>query len=80
VIAAGATQYSTRNFLVALTLGRVVRYTILALLAAHYGRQIIGFITERGHPYLYAGVAVAVIAGVILAVLMAARKKKHAVA
>jgi membrane protein YqaA with SNARE-associated domain len=80
VIAAGATQYSTQKFLVALTLGRAIRYTVLALLAAHYGRQIIGFVTHHGHPYLYAGIAAVVIAGVIVFVLMSARKKKHATA
>ena len=34
VIAAGATQYSTEKFLVALTLARMIRYSLLALLAA----------------------------------------------
>src|SRR3982074_9151 len=47
VIAAGATQYSTQKFLVALTVGRGIRYSLLALLAARYGRQIIEFF---GHP------------------------------
>jgi membrane protein YqaA with SNARE-associated domain len=80
VIAAGATQYSPKKFLAALTLGRGVRYTLLALLAEHYGRQIIGFIGSHGHPYVYAGVAAVIIAGVILFVLTSARKKKHATA
>jgi membrane protein YqaA with SNARE-associated domain len=80
VIAAGATQYSTKKFLAALTFGRAVRYTALAVLAAHYGRHISGFVTQHGHPYIYTGVAVAVIAGVILFVVISARKKKHATA
>lgn len=78
VIAAGATQYSTNKFLAALTLGRAVRYTILALLAAHYGRQIIGYVTHHGHPYLYAGVAVVIIIGIVLFVVLSARKRKSA--
>jgi len=78
VIAAGATQYSPKKFLAALTLGRGLRYTLLALLAEHYGRQIIGFLGAHGHPYVYAGVAAVIIAGVILFVLISARKKKHA--
>lgn len=77
VIAAGATQYSTEKFLAALTLGRVIRYTLLALLAARYGRQIIQFIAHPVHPYLYVGFGVAVIAGVILFVMLSARKKKR---
>jgi membrane protein YqaA with SNARE-associated domain len=47
---AGAMQYPVRKFLVALTLGRLLRYMILAYLAARYGRQIIRFIVEHGHP------------------------------
>jgi membrane protein YqaA with SNARE-associated domain len=77
VIAAGATQYSTQKFLVALTLGRVIRYTLLALLAARYGRQIIAFIAHPAHPSLYAAFGVAVIAGVITFVALSARKKKR---
>jgi membrane protein YqaA with SNARE-associated domain len=80
VIAAGATQYSTNKFILALTLGRAIRYTILALLAEHYGRQIIGFVTHPGHPFLFAAVGVAVIAGVIVFVVLGARKPKQATA
>jgi membrane protein YqaA with SNARE-associated domain len=80
VVAAGATQYSTKKFLLALTLGRAVRYTALALLGVRYGRGIIGFVTHPGHPYIFAAVAAVVIAGVILFVVMSARKKKPATA
>jgi len=77
VIAAGATQYSTQKFLAALTLGRVIRYSLLALLAARYGREIINFIAHPAHPSWYVAFGVAVIAGVITFVLMSARKKKR---
>jgi len=50
LFAAGAMQYPVRKFLVALTLGRIPRYMILAYLAARYGRQIIAFIASHGHP------------------------------
>lgn len=80
VIAAGATQYSTKKFLAALTLGRAVRYTALALLGVRYGRGIIRFVTHPGHPYIFAGVATVIVAGVILFVVMSARKKKPATA
>ena len=50
LLAAGAMQYPARKFLAALTLGRISRYFMLAYLAACYGRQIIAFIAERGHP------------------------------
>jgi membrane protein YqaA with SNARE-associated domain len=56
LLAAGAMQYPVKKFLSALTLGRISRYLILAYLAARYGRHIIAFIAEHGHP-----VAVAII-------------------
>jgi membrane protein YqaA with SNARE-associated domain len=77
VIAAGATQYSTEKFLAALTLGRVIRYSLLALLAARYGRQIINFIVHPAHPSLYVAFGVAVIVSVIAFVLLSARKKNR---
>ena len=36
--------------LLALTLGRISRYMLLAYLAALYGRHIIAFIAGHGHP------------------------------
>ena len=50
LLAAGAMQYPVKKFLIALTLGRISRYLILAYLAARYGRHIIAFIAEHGHP------------------------------
>jgi len=50
LLAAGAMQYPVRKFLVALALGRVSRYMILAYLAARYGHKIITFIRVHGHP------------------------------
>jgi membrane protein YqaA with SNARE-associated domain len=58
LLAAGAMQYPVRKFLVALTLGRISRYTILAYLAARYGRHIIAFITGHGHPLIVAVILV----------------------
>ena len=50
LLAAGAMQYPVKKFLIALTLGRISRYLILAYLAARFGRHIIAFIAEHGHP------------------------------
>jgi membrane protein YqaA with SNARE-associated domain len=63
LLAAGAMQYPPRKFLAALTLGRISRYMILAYLAARYGRQIIAFLAEHGHP---------VVVAIILALMAAA--------
>lgn len=61
LFAAGAMQYPVRKFLVALTLGRISRYMILAYLAARHGRQIIAFIAQHAHPAVV-GIIVALIA------------------
>lgn len=47
VITAGALQYPTRKFLLAMTIGRTIRYTAFALLAAHYGRHILRLLPWR---------------------------------
>jgi len=43
LLAAGAMQYSREKFLGALTLGRLLRYTIVAGLGSLYGNQIVRF-------------------------------------
>ena len=49
VIAAGAMQYSLLKFLTAMTIGRSVRYTILAFLGATYGRHILSLFSLITH-------------------------------
>src|SRR5271155_3481446 len=50
VLAAGALQYSLKKFLIALTLGRMARFTLLGFLAARYGRPMLTYISQNGHP------------------------------
>jgi membrane protein YqaA with SNARE-associated domain len=64
VVAAGAMQYSLKRFLTALTLARLVRYIILASLAAHYGRQIIDLIS---HNLLLVGIVILFLLGAAVA-------------
>jgi len=55
VFAAGAMQYSVGKFLLALTAGRMIRYSLLAFLAARYGRHILTTVMSRlGQPVLIA--------------------------
>jgi membrane protein YqaA with SNARE-associated domain len=77
VIVAGAMQYPSKKFIAALTLGRAVRYSLLALLAAHYSRQIIGFITHNRHPYFFAALGAVSIAAVVITLIFASKRKKH---
>jgi membrane protein YqaA with SNARE-associated domain len=74
VMAAGATQYSENRFLTAMTLGRAVRFTLLAMLGARYGRRILIFVTQHEHPVL-ASVIVLIVLGGIAFVAMRELKK-----
>ncbi|MGB7023123.1 MAG: VTT domain-containing protein [Candidatus Acidiferrales bacterium] len=53
LVVAGATNYPTKKFLAALTVGRGARYTGLAYLASVYGRQILRLFSQYGLPILY---------------------------
>jgi membrane protein YqaA with SNARE-associated domain len=74
VLAAGATQYSLRKFLAAMTLGRLARYSVLAMLAARYGHGIIRFIHQHGHPVLLSVIGIAAVVAVIFLVLHYGKK------
>jgi membrane protein YqaA with SNARE-associated domain len=50
IFAAGALQYPVKKFLLALSIGRLLRYSILAFLSARYGRQILALFKREGHP------------------------------
>lgn len=54
LLAAGALQYPTRKFLTALTVGRGLRYLILAYLGHEYGRNIVKFFDQYYWPVLIA--------------------------
>src|ERR1700682_863618 len=68
VIAAGAMQYSLPKFLAALTIGRFVRYTILAFLAATYGRPILSLFARHAHAALF--IALALAAATVIVILL----------
>ena len=61
VLAAGAAKYPCKKFLLALTLGRAIRYTVIALLASIYGRHILGFIRRYQQPVLWIFIALVVL-------------------
>jgi membrane protein YqaA with SNARE-associated domain len=74
LFAAGAMQYSVGKFLVALAVGRVVRYSFLAFLAAHYGRQVLTVMSQLGHPVLITVIALVAAA---IAALLPILARKH---
>ncbi len=63
LLAAGAMQYPTKKFLLALAVGRGVRYTILGYLGAHYGRHILKFFDRYYWPVLIALLSFSLLAG-----------------
>ena len=65
LLAAGAMQYSRKNFVAALALGRGVRFTIVAGLGAIYGRHIVRFFSYYYKPALYSLIALALLGGIV---------------
>ena len=64
LLAAGALQYSRKQFLGALALGRGIRFTIVAGLGAIYGNHIVRFFSKYYKPALYTLIGLAVVAGI----------------
>jgi len=75
LLAAGSMQYPLRKFLFALTLGRMVRYTLLAFLAARYGRQILAFIAEHSYPALFIVMSLVAAAAVVIFLIFIGKKQ-----
>jgi membrane protein YqaA with SNARE-associated domain len=72
-------KFSART-LVALTAGRIVRYSLLAFLTAHYGRQMLATVMSRlGHPVLMGiiGLIAAAIAAFIFILLRKRNRRAH---
>jgi membrane protein YqaA with SNARE-associated domain len=77
VLAAGAMQYSVNKFLLAMTLGRIVRYLVLAYLAARYGRKMLPLLLQHGHPVVAAVVGLAVTAVLVYFMFRGIKSKKR---
>ena len=75
---AGAMQYSVKRFLLALTLGRVGRYSLLAFLGARYGRHVLTAISQHGHPVLISVVGLIAAAVAALIFHLASKSKEKA--
>jgi membrane protein YqaA with SNARE-associated domain len=76
LLAAGAMQYSPKKFLGALTVGRGVRYSIVAWLGFHYGRHIMRFFNQYYKPAMAVLIGLAVIGAVVSIVQYLRMKKK----
>jgi len=80
LLAAGALQYPRKRFLIALALGRGIRFTILAGLGALYGDAIAGFFSTYYKPALAILIGLAVLAAVVALIEYIRYKKRSAAA
>jgi len=64
LLAAGAMQYSRQKFLLALTVGRGLRYGLLAYFGVLYGRHFLRFFSKYTKPTIYVLIGMAVLAGI----------------
>jgi membrane protein YqaA with SNARE-associated domain len=78
LLAAGAMHYSVKKFLAAMALGRIVRYMILAYLAARFGRKMLPFLLQHGHPMLAVVVGLVVTGLLVYFVFREIKRKKRA--
>jgi len=77
VMAAGAAKYPLKKFLFALTLGRLLRYSLLAFFAARYGGAILAWLSELGHPIPVITTALLFVATGIVLVVIWRRRGQH---
>jgi len=78
LLAAGAMHYSVKKFLAAMALGRIVRYMTLAYLAARFGRKMLPFLLQHGHPMLAVVVGLVVTGLLVYFVFREIKRKKRA--
>lgn len=76
LLAAGALNYSRRTFLIAVGLGRSIRYVALAYLGSVYGHQILGFFKRSYEPLLWTLIGLGVIGGIAALFWVIARKRE----
>ena len=77
LLAAGALKYPRKSFIGALSLGRAIRFTVVAYLAHRYGKGIIGWVSRYYHPLLYALIALAVAGGLAALLYFKWYRPKH---
>jgi uncharacterized membrane protein YdjX (TVP38/TMEM64 family) len=68
VMTASALQTPRAKFYLAIVTGRLVRFTIEALLALYFGRQVLRFLNSSVLDYVVYGLAIVAVIGSILSV------------
>jgi membrane protein YqaA with SNARE-associated domain len=78
LLTAGALKYSRRKFIAALTLGRGVRYTVVAYLGRLYGGWVLNVASKYYKPLLITLIAIGVVAGAVALYYYKKKKKEGA--
>ena len=73
LLAAGAFGYRMRKFFLAVFLGRAIRYGLLTIIAAHYGRRIVRYMRHPGQ-YLWLSLGVTILIIAITAAFLILRR------
>lgn len=77
LMAAGVMQYTRKHFLTALTLGRAVRFFVVAYLGKTYGTAIVGWLGRYYKPFLYVLIGLGVLGGIAALVYFKWYRPKH---
>lgn len=77
LMSAGVLHYSQKKFLTALSLGRGVRYFVIAFLGRLYGTAIVGWFSRYYRPFLYVLITVGVLGGIAAFVYFKWYRPKH---
>lgn len=77
--AAGASNYSSRKFLVVVALSRAARYSLIALLADHYGRHLVRAVQHPGQYWGWLLPLAAVIGGMVAIRMLINRQTEAAI-
>jgi membrane protein YqaA with SNARE-associated domain len=79
VLAAGALEYPLRNFTISWTLGRLLRFGLIAWITMHYGRHIFRWLSNYYQPALWTLILLA-IGGGLVALVFYLRSRHRAAA
>lgn len=75
LLGAGAMDYPLKKYLLALTAGRAIRFTLVAYFGSRYGQQVFSFFAENYMTILIAFIIAMVLAGIAVAIYLIRRKR-----
>ena len=77
LMAAGVMQASRKTFLTSLTLGRAIRFFVIAFLGKMYGTAIVGWLGRYYKPFLYVLIALGVLGGIGILIYFKWYRPRH---